>query len=136
MSNEKVLECLTFDDILLVPAYSEILPNEVDISAQLTPNIKLNIPIISAAMDTVTESKTAIALAISAIATAISQFIATVLFKFREYRTSTIAAIRDVRLESSRTGLAFCVDGPLLANTVEKGRIAKLTNFCQLAFFR
>ena len=63
MSNEKVLECLTFDDILLVPAYSEILPNEVDISAQLTPNIKLNIPIISAAMDTVTESKTAIALA-------------------------------------------------------------------------
>jgi IMP dehydrogenase len=63
MSNEKVLECLTFDDVLLLPAYSEILPNEVDISAQLTPNIRLNIPIISAAMDTVTESRTAIALA-------------------------------------------------------------------------
>ncbi|MCK5391514.1 MAG: IMP dehydrogenase [Deltaproteobacteria bacterium] len=63
MSNEKVLECLTFDDVLLVPAYSDVLPNEVDISTQLTPKIKLNIPIISAAMDTVTESKTAIALA-------------------------------------------------------------------------
>ncbi len=63
MSNEKVLECLTFDDVLLVPAYSEILPNEVDISTQLTPQIRLNIPIVSAAMDTVTESKTAIALA-------------------------------------------------------------------------
>jgi len=63
MSNEKVLECLTFDDVLLVPAYSEILPNEVDISTQLTPQIRLNIPIISAAMDTVTESRTAIALA-------------------------------------------------------------------------
>jgi len=63
MSNKEVLECLTFDDVLLVPAYSEILPNDVDISTQLTPNIKLNIPIISAAMDTVTESKSAIALA-------------------------------------------------------------------------
>ncbi|MCZ6638464.1 MAG: IMP dehydrogenase [Candidatus Dadabacteria bacterium] len=63
MSNENVLECLTFDDVLLVPAYSEILPNEVDTSTHLTPNIKLNIPIVSAAMDTVTESKTAIALA-------------------------------------------------------------------------
>jgi len=63
MSNEKVLECLTFDDVLLLPAYSDVLPNEVDISTQLTPKIKLNIPIISAAMDTVTESKTAIALA-------------------------------------------------------------------------
>ena len=63
MSNENVLECLTFDDVLLVPAYSEILPNEVDTSTHLTPNIKLNIPILSAAMDTVTESKTAIALA-------------------------------------------------------------------------
>ncbi len=63
MSNEEVLECLTFDDVLLLPAYSDVLPNEVDISTQLTPKIKLNIPIISAAMDTVTESKTAIALA-------------------------------------------------------------------------
>ena len=63
MSNKEVLECLTFDDVLLVPAYSEILPNDVDISTQLTTNIKLNIPIVSAAMDTVTESKSAIALA-------------------------------------------------------------------------
>ena len=63
MSNKEVLECLTFDDVLLLPAYSDILPNEVDISTRLTPNIKLNIPIVSAAMDTVTESKTAIALA-------------------------------------------------------------------------
>lgn len=63
MSNKEVLECLTFDDVLLLPAYSEILPNDVDISTNLTPNIKLNLPIVSAAMDTVTESKTAIALA-------------------------------------------------------------------------
>lgn len=63
MSNKDVLECLTFDDVLLLPAYSEILPNDVDISTYLTPNIKLNIPIVSAAMDTVTESKSAIALA-------------------------------------------------------------------------
>lgn len=63
MSNKEVLECLTFDDVLLLPAYSEILPNDVDISTYLTPNIKLNLPIVSAAMDTVTESKTAIALA-------------------------------------------------------------------------
>jgi IMP dehydrogenase len=54
---------LTFDDVLIVPGYTEVLPNETDISAQLTPNIKLNIPIISAAMDTVTEARLAIALA-------------------------------------------------------------------------
>ena len=53
-------EGLTFDDVLLVPAHSEVLPNEVDLSVQLTPKIKLNIPLISAGMDTVTESKTAI----------------------------------------------------------------------------
>ena len=54
---------LTFDDILLVPGKSSVLPREVDISTHLTPEIKLNIPIISAAMDTVTESAMAIALA-------------------------------------------------------------------------
>lgn len=59
----KIEECLTFDDVLLVPAYSEVLPNEVDVSTYLTPKIKLNIPLISAAMDTVTEAKTAIAMA-------------------------------------------------------------------------
>jgi len=63
MSNKDILECLTFDDVLLLPAYSEILPNDIDIATQLTPNIKLNIPIVSAAMDTVTESKSAIAFA-------------------------------------------------------------------------
>lgn len=63
MFNEKVTEYLTFDDVLLVPAYSEVLPNEVDVSTKLTLKIKLNIPLISAAMDTVTESKTAIAMA-------------------------------------------------------------------------
>ncbi|MDP2676814.1 MAG: IMP dehydrogenase [bacterium] len=54
---------LTFDDILLKPAYSDILPREVDIRTQLTPKITLNIPLMSAAMDTVTESKMAIKMA-------------------------------------------------------------------------
>lgn len=54
---------LTFDDVLLVPAYSEILPRDTQLQTQLTKNIKLNIPMVSAAMDTVTEAKLAIALA-------------------------------------------------------------------------
>ncbi len=57
-------EALTFDDVLLVPGASEVLPGETDVSTQLAPNIKLNIPIISAAMDTVTTSPLAIALAL------------------------------------------------------------------------
>ncbi len=56
-------EGLTYDDVLLVPAYSEILPREVDTSTVFSKNIKLNIPVVSAAMDTVTESALAIALA-------------------------------------------------------------------------
>lgn len=56
-------EGLTFDDVLLVPAYSEVLPSEVDLSTRLTPDIQLNIPLVSAAMDTVTEAPLAIALA-------------------------------------------------------------------------
>ena len=56
-------EALTFDDVLLQPAYSEVLPRQVDTSTQLTPGIRLNVPLLSAAMDTVTESKLAIALA-------------------------------------------------------------------------
>ena len=54
---------LTFDDVLLKPAHSTILPKEVDLSTELSKNIKLKIPFLSAAMDTVTESKLAIALA-------------------------------------------------------------------------
>ncbi len=56
-------EYLTFDDVLLVPGYSEVLPKDVDVSTQLTRGIRLNIPLVSAAMDTVTEARTAIALA-------------------------------------------------------------------------
>jgi len=54
---------LTYDDVLLVPAYSEVLPRDVNIQSQFTRNISLNVPIVSAAMDTVTESKMAIAMA-------------------------------------------------------------------------
>ncbi|MBQ7791036.1 MAG: IMP dehydrogenase [Rikenellaceae bacterium] len=56
-------EGLTFDDVLLVPAYSEVLPREVDITSKFTRNIRLNTPIVSAAMDTVTEAELAIAIA-------------------------------------------------------------------------
>ncbi len=64
VETEKLIkEALTFDDVLLVPDYSEVLPHEVDVSTYITPKIKLNIPIVSAAMDTVTEARLAIALA-------------------------------------------------------------------------
>ncbi|WP_028311447.1 IMP dehydrogenase [Derxia gummosa] len=56
-------KALTFDDVLLVPAYSDVLPNQTNLSTQLTRNIRLNIPLVSAAMDTVTESRLAIAMA-------------------------------------------------------------------------
>ncbi|MEK3888898.1 IMP dehydrogenase [Bacillus sp. FSL K6-3431] len=58
-----VKEGLTFDDVLLIPAQSNVLPNEVNLSVELTKTLKLNIPIISAGMDTVTESKMAISMA-------------------------------------------------------------------------
>ena len=62
--NERVQpEGLTFDDVLLIPAYSEVLPREVSVQTRFSRNIKLNIPIVSAAMDTVTEAPMAIALA-------------------------------------------------------------------------
>ena len=62
-SNKILGEGLTYDDVLLVPNYSEVLPRDVDVKSKLTRNISLNIPIVSAAMDTVTESKMAIAMA-------------------------------------------------------------------------
>ena len=63
MTTPSVTEALTFDDVLLLPASSSVLPAEVGLSTMLTRNIRLNIPIVSAAMDTVTESEMAIALA-------------------------------------------------------------------------
>jgi IMP dehydrogenase len=56
-------EALTFDDVLLVPRHSRVLPSRVDVGSQLTARIRLNVPILSAAMDTVTESRLAIAMA-------------------------------------------------------------------------
>ena len=62
--SEKFLaEGLTFDDVLLIPAESHVLPKETDISTYITKNIKLNTPILTAAMDTVTEADMAIAIA-------------------------------------------------------------------------
>jgi IMP dehydrogenase len=61
--SKPITEYLTFDDVLLVPAYSAVLPKDVDIGTQLTRTIRLNIPLISAAMDTVTEGRTAISMA-------------------------------------------------------------------------
>jgi len=63
MLQKVIREGLTFDDVLLVPARSDVLPRDVDLSVQLTPVIHLNIPIMSAAMDTVTDSRMAIAIA-------------------------------------------------------------------------
>lgn len=63
MQDLDIREGLTFDDVLLVPAHSEVLPKEVDLTTSLTRKIKLNIPLLSAAMDTVTESRTAICMA-------------------------------------------------------------------------
>src|SRR4030042_2921243 len=59
----EIKEAYTFDDLLLVPQNSSVLPKEVDTATRLTPNIKLSIPLISAAMDTVTEAHTAISMA-------------------------------------------------------------------------
>ncbi|MEC7260630.1 MAG: IMP dehydrogenase [Bacteroidota bacterium] len=62
--NKFQFEALTFDDVLLIPSYSEVLPSDTDITTSLTKNIRLNIPILSASMDTVTESKLAIGVAL------------------------------------------------------------------------
>ncbi|HJX14270.1 MAG TPA: IMP dehydrogenase, partial [Candidatus Deferrimicrobiaceae bacterium] len=63
MNGKGMEEGLTFDDVILLPAESKILPKDVDVSVSLTPEIRLNIPLISAAMDTVTGADTAIAMA-------------------------------------------------------------------------
>ncbi len=63
MFEPSLRQCLTFDDVMLVPAYSEVLPAEVDTKTRLTRNIHLNIPLVSAAMDSVTEARTAVAMA-------------------------------------------------------------------------
>ena len=63
IADKIVMDGLTFDDVLLIPAFSEILPRDVDLSTRFSKNIKLNIPFVSAAMDTVTEAKLAIAIA-------------------------------------------------------------------------
>ena len=56
-------KALTFDDVLLVPAYSQVLPKDTSLATQFTRNIRLNLPLVSAAMDTVTEARLAIAIA-------------------------------------------------------------------------
>jgi IMP dehydrogenase len=63
MNESRIRDGLTFDDVLLLPGASDVLPAEVDLSCQLTPEISLSIPLLSAAMDTVTEHETAICLA-------------------------------------------------------------------------
>jgi len=63
MLDQELREGLTFDDVLLLPAHSTILPKETDLSTWITPNIRLNVPLLSAAMDTVTEARTAICMA-------------------------------------------------------------------------
>ena len=63
MFDRNLRECLTFDDVMLVPAYSEVLPAEADVRSRLTRTIELNIPIVSAAMDSVTEARSAITMA-------------------------------------------------------------------------
>ena len=63
IADKVAMDGLTFDDVLLIPAYSEVLPKEVELKTQFSRNITLNVPIVTAAMDTVTESAMAIAIA-------------------------------------------------------------------------
>jgi IMP dehydrogenase len=63
MLDDDLRECLTFDDVLLVPAYSEVLPKDVDVRTRLARGVDLNIPLVSAAMDSVTEARAAITMA-------------------------------------------------------------------------
>ena len=63
IADKIVMDGLTYDDVLLIPAYSEVLPRTVDLSTKFSKNIELKIPFVTAAMDTVTEAKMAIAMA-------------------------------------------------------------------------
>ena len=63
ITDKIVMDGLTFDDLLLVPAYSEVLPKDVSLKTKFSRNITLNVPFVTAAMDTVTEAKMAIAIA-------------------------------------------------------------------------
>lgn len=63
IADRVAMDGLTFDDVLLIPAYSEVLPRTVDLTTRFSRNIALNVPIVSAAMDTVTEAQLAIAIA-------------------------------------------------------------------------
>ncbi|MDF2692122.1 MAG: Inosine-5-monophosphate dehydrogenase [Labilithrix sp.] len=63
MLEDRLRECLTFDDVLLVPAYSEVLPKDVDVRTRLCRGVELNLPLVSAAMDSVTEARAAITMA-------------------------------------------------------------------------
>ena len=63
IADKIVMDGLTYDDVLLIPAYSEVLPRTVDLSTKFSKNIELKIPFVTAAMDTVTEAKMAIAIA-------------------------------------------------------------------------
>src|SRR5215211_5082381 len=61
--DQAIVTALTFDDVLLVPQHSQVVPTQVDVSTRFSRNIRLNVPLVSAAMDTVTESRLAIAMA-------------------------------------------------------------------------
>ena len=63
LEDRVAMEGLTFDDVLLIPAYSEVLPRDINLTSRFSRNITLNIPFVTAAMDTVTESRMAIAIA-------------------------------------------------------------------------
>ena len=63
LEDRVAMEGLTFDDVLLIPAYSEVLPRDINLTSRFSRNISLNIPFVTAAMDTVTESRMAIAIA-------------------------------------------------------------------------